>query len=318
MKIDLLSTIKGSHLEGFFPAGWDLKRMDDIAGLPREQATRRAPHWHPGFSPIATASLNDFEVEMGLEIARVIHDAKSSGRQIAMIVPVGPMGMYRWAIRALQISGTRCDHVHAFTMDEWSDADGNTLPGSAPGSFQGAMEAAFYEPLGDLTVPVAQRYYASLDVLPEYAARIEALRRAGAMFVVVYGIGRAMHIAFWEPNFAAEYETTDAWRAETHRIAAKLHPLTIEQNAITSFKSRTTLVSAYANTVGPGLFLNADYAIGGADGVLGRGMCWQGLSLKVTLQYGPDPWVTSSFMPTIPGRLFYLEELSEALDPECN
>ncbi len=26
--MDLLSTIKGSLLEGFFPAGWDLARMD--------------------------------------------------------------------------------------------------------------------------------------------------------------------------------------------------------------------------------------------------------------------------------------------------
>jgi hypothetical protein len=30
--------------------------------------------------------------------------------------------------------------------------------------------------------------------------------------------------------------------------------LTIEQNALTSFKSRTTHVPAFANTVGPGLW----------------------------------------------------------------
>ena len=32
MKLDLLSTIKGSALEDFFPAGWDLARMDALAG----------------------------------------------------------------------------------------------------------------------------------------------------------------------------------------------------------------------------------------------------------------------------------------------
>jgi glucosamine-6-phosphate deaminase len=42
--------------------------------------------------------------------------------------------------------------------------------------------------------------------------------------------------------------------------------MTIEQNAITSFKSRTTLVSTRANTVGPGLFLMSDRIIGGCDG----------------------------------------------------
>jgi len=77
-------------------------------------------------------------------------------------------------------------------------------------------------------------------------------------------------------------------------------------------------VSCYANTVGPGLFLKADRIIGGCDGVLNRGMMWQGLSLWCTLRYGPDPWVTSSFMPTLPGRLFFLKDLAGPLEPECN
>ena len=136
--------------------------------------------------------------------------------------------------------------------------------------------------------------------------------------MVVYGIGRALHIAFWEPHFAAEYEDEEQWKKATHRIGAMLHPLTIEQNAITSFKSRTTLVPAWANTIGPGLFLEADYGIGGADGVLGRGMQWQGFSLWSALHYGPDPWVPASYMPTLPGRLFYHRELAGPLEPECN
>jgi len=113
-------------------------------------------------------------------------------------------------------------------------------------------------------------------------------------------------------------EKAEEWKAQTHRVAAKLHPLTIEQNAVTSFKSRTTLVSARANTIGPGLFLKADYAIGGADGILGRGMMWQGMSFRVTLKYGPDTWVPSSFMPTLPGTLFFVKELAGPLEPELN
>ena len=97
-----------------------------------------------------------------------------------------------------------------------------------------------------------------------------------------------------------------------------LHPLTIEQNAITSFKSRTTLVPCRANTIGPGLFLQADYAIGGADGALGRGQGWQGMSFLTTLHYGPDMNITSTFIPTLPGRLFYLSELAGPLCPDVN
>ena len=318
MTIDLLTTLDGSLLDGFFPAGWNLERMDHFASLGRDEVTRRAAHWNVAFEPVPLAELHHLEVEMGIEIAMEIHAARAAGREIALILPVGPMGMYRWTVKLLERLDVRCDHVHGFNMDEWSDAAGNTLAGDAPGSFEHAMEAAFYGPLGERTVPREQRFFATRASLPLYAEKIEALRARGARLVVVYGIGRVLHIAFWEPQFAAEYAGVDAWRKETHRLGARLHPLTVEQNAITSFRSRTTLVPACANTIGPGLFLEADYAIGGADGTLGRGMQWQGFSLKNALQHPPDPWLPATFMPTLPGRLFFLEELAGPLEPQCN
>ena len=62
--------------------------------------------------------------------------------------------------------------------------------------------------------------------------KIAALKAEGAKQVLVYGIGRMCHIAFWEPHFAAEYPTVEAWKAAPYRIGARLHPFTIEQNAI--------------------------------------------------------------------------------------
>jgi glucosamine-6-phosphate deaminase len=47
-------------------------------------------------------------------------------------------------------------------------------------------------------------------------------------------------------------------------------------------------------------------------------MQWQGLSLWVTLRHGPDRWIPSSWMPALPGRLFYLKELAGPLVAECN
>ena len=120
--------------------------------------------------------------------------------------------------------------------------------------------------------------------------------------VTVFGIGRVCHIAFWEPHFAEEFPDLDDWKAQTHRLGVALHPLTIEQNAITSFASRTTLVPGFANTIGPGLFLQSDYCIGGADGAFRPRLQWQGMSIGMTLQYGPDPWLPSTFMPTLPGQ----------------
>lgn len=318
MRMDLISTLKGSLLEQFFPAGWDLAKIDQCCDHPPEAITERQPWWHPEFEPVPCASLTDFDTMMGHEIALEIKTARDVGKKLALILPVGPMGMYRWAVYFLTQWGVSCDHVYGFNMDEWSDAGGNTLPPDDPGAFQNAMEGALYGPLGALTIPEDQRHFAVKEVLPTYSEKITALKDRRARLVVVFGIGRAFHIAFWEPHFAAEFDSIDEWKAQTHRLGARLHPLTIEQNAVTSFKSRTTLVPCFANTIGPGLFLQADRIIGGCDGVLGRGMMWQGVSLWVTLRYGPDIWVPSSFMPTLPGKLFFLEELAGPLVAECN
>lgn len=317
-EINLLSTIRGSLLEGFFPRGWNLEKIERCCCNKPENLSKREKFWNKNFEPVACKCLEDFNTLMGHEIALEIERSRDEGKEIVFILPVGPMGMYHWVVYFLTQWNVDCKHVHGFNMDEWSDSEGNTLPKSNPGAFQYAMEHALYDPLGGLTVPPKQRHFATKTGLPVYKDQIFELKDKGARLVVVYGIGRVFHIAFWEPHFAGEFSTVDEWKAQTHRLAAKLHPLTIEQNAITSFKSRTTLVSARANTIGPGLFLKADYAIGGADGLLGRGMMWQGMSFWVTLKYGPDTWVPSSFMPTLPGRLFFLEELAGPLEPELN
>jgi glucosamine-6-phosphate deaminase len=316
--MNLLTTYGGSMMEGFLPRGWDLARIDACCAQPPGTIGERQPWWHPGFEPAACASVADFDVMMGHEIATAIKRCRDHGRPAAMILPVGPMGMYRWAVYFLREWDVACDHVFGFNMDEWSDRDGVTLPPEHPGAFQHAMESAFYGPLGARTVPGSQRWFATADRLPHYAERIGELKARGAELIVIFGIGRVCHIAFWEPHFAGEYANLDEWKAQTHRIGARLHPLTIEQNALTSFKSRTTLVPAFANTIGPALFLGADRIIGGAEGVFDRGMQWQGASLWMTLRYGPDPWVPSSFMPTLPGRLFYHTGLAGPLEPDMH
>jgi len=316
--VNLITTLKGSLLEDFFPAGWDLARIDACCDNPPEDVLRRQRWWHEDFAPVACESLAEFDVKMGHEIAMEIRQARTQARKLILILPVGPMGMYKWAVYFLSEWGIACDHVYGFNMDEWSGQQGNTLPPTDPGAFQNAMEGAFYGPLGRLTVPPAQRYFATKELLPRYPSEINELVAQGAKLVVIFGIGRVFHIAFWEPHFAAEFASEAEWKRQAYRLGAKLHPLTIEQNAITSFKSRTTLVPCFANTIGPGIFLQADKIIGGADGTLGRGMMWQGMSLWVTLRYGPDIWVPSSFMPTLPGKLFFLTELAGPLVAECN
>lgn len=316
MSKNFLNTVKGSLLENFYPKGWDMEKIDRCCSHSPGEITERQSFWHKDFQPVMCDTLEEFNVKMGHEIASEIREANRQGRKIAFILPVGPMGMYKWTAFFLTAWNENCKNVYTFNMDEWSDGEGNTMTGEA--SFQYAMEQAFFNPLKQLTVPENQRNFATRENLPTYAQKIKDLKSEGAKLVLVYGIGRMCHIAFWEPHFAEEFESEEQWKKQTHRLGALLHPLTIEQNAITSFKSRTTLIPCMANTIGPGLFLQADYAIGGADGMLSRGMQWQGMSLWMTLRYGPDMWVTSSYIPTLPGKLFFLKELAGPLVAEAN
>lgn len=316
--MDFNSTVKGSLLEGFYPAGWDMVKIDALMNGTPEQAVARRPFWNNGFEAIECADIHDFDTYMGHEIALQIKNARDAGQKLAFILPVGPMGMYRWAVYFLKEWKVKCDHVWCFNMDEWADGDGYTLPTTNPAAFQYAMEQALYNPLGELTIPVGHRNFATHDNLPLYPEKLAALRADGVKVVLVFGVGRMCHIAFWEPHFAAEFDTLEAWKAVPYRLGAKLHPLTIEQNAITSFKSRTTLVPCRANTIGPAIIYSADYIIGGCDGALSRGMQWQGMSFHMTLGYGPDKWVPASFIPTMPGKLFYLKELAGPLVADCN
>ena len=321
MATDFISTRDGSYAGPFYPEGWDYRRIRKITGFGPKEFTRRQAHWNRRFEPVvcddASGGVESMNAMMGYEIFDQVRHAAQERKPLALILPVGPMGMYRWAVYFSQKHGVSWKHVHGFNMDEWADSKGNTTPPDVPGSFQGAMEDALYGPLGSQTVPKAQRHFATRRMLPRYPERIDAVRARGGRLVVVYGIGRACHIAFWEPHFAAEYETAGAWRKDTLRLGAALHPLTIEQNSLHSFASRMTLIPLFANTIGPGLFTRADYGIGGADGAHGP-LNWQGQSIWMTLRYGPDPWVPSSFMPTMPGRLFVIKALAGPLVPEAN
>lgn len=314
--VNLKNTIKGGLLENFYPAGWDLEKIDKCVGTP-ETVLRRQPDWNKDFNPVICGDLSEFEVKMGHEIAREIKLGADKKYPLAFILPAGPMGMYKWAAYFLNEWGIDCSHVTTFNMDEYADADGKTMAGTDKASFEYAMTTQFFDRI-EKTVPKNQRNFATKANLPAYEEKIAAIKEKGGKQVLVYGIGRMCHIAFWEPQFAGEYNTEAEWMNAAYRLGAKLHPLTVEQNALTSFKSRTTLVPATANTIGPKLLFSADYAIGGCDGICGRGMMWQGLSFWMTLRYGKTPWVPSTYVPAIPGRLFFVKELAGPLEPECN
>jgi glucosamine-6-phosphate deaminase len=312
-QLSMLNTIAGSQLEGFYPKGWDLRRIDRCCAMSRTQLTRPAKWWNRDFRAIAVREIG---TPMGDAMADVIESTRRAGQELAIILPVGPVVMYKSLVARLLASRTKCDHVTTFNMDEWADRRGNSMPGNQPGGFEYTMGQCLFNPLKKLTVPKSQRNFATKDNLPTYADKIAAVKRAGAKLVTVYGIGRTCHIAFWEPHLA-DGLSLGQWKKRTHRVGVDLHPLTIEQNSLHSFNSRFTLIPCWANTIGPGLFLQSDWCIGGAEGAYPEYRAqWQGLSTCVTLKHAPTPWLPSTFMPTLPGRLFFTTPLAGPLMPE--
>src|SRR5688500_14156957 len=95
--MDLLTTLAGSLMENYFPRGWDLKKIDALAGDYNRFGSRES-WWNPQFEPIRCATYEDFDTYMGHEIALEIQKARQAGHPLMLILPVGPMGMYRWTV----------------------------------------------------------------------------------------------------------------------------------------------------------------------------------------------------------------------------
>lgn len=311
-RLSMLNTIRGSQLEGFYPRGWDLKAIDRCCAMSMKELTTPSKHWHRDFKAIPVDAIAE---PMGNAIADQIEQTRKAGRKLAIVLPVGPVNMYETIVRRLRRSGTKCDHVTTFNMDEWADRQGNSMPGNQPGGFEFTMNQLLFDRLGRKTIPASQRNFATKKNLPTYAGKIATLKKEGAKLVTAYGVGRTCHIAFWEPHLA-EGISLAAWKKRTHAIGVALHPLTIEQNSLHSFNSRFTLIPCWANTVGPGIFLQSDYCIGACEHAYPEYQAqWQGLSLCVTLKHKPTPWLASTFMPTLPGRMFFTRPLAGPLLP---
>lgn len=313
MKSNLLDTLKGSHVENFYPKGWDFEKISKCCQHLPEEAAERQSFWNKDFSAVPTGktlAVNEWRVKVGFEIAAQIKNAKDRGEKLALLLPGYPLGQYQWATYFLKDWKVKCDHVYSFSMNDWCDADGN-----ATGMFEDALEEYFYGPLGEYTVPENQRYAATKENLPAYEEKITKIQKEGGKFITVYGVGRDFNIAFWEPQFAADYNSLEEYKKATYRIAGNLHPLTNANFALTTFKSNFTLVPALGNTVGLGLILKSDYLIGGCDRLyLLDGYMynsWQSMDIWVTLRYGADMWVPSSFIPTVPGKFFYPIQLAD-------
>ena len=103
MSIDFNSTVKGSLLEGFYPKGWDMAKIDECCSHAPEEITEKQDFWNDDFHPVSCKTIEEFNVKLGHEIALEIKTARDTDQKLALILPVGPMGMYEWVLRTCNL-----------------------------------------------------------------------------------------------------------------------------------------------------------------------------------------------------------------------
>ena len=74
--MDFSSTVKGSSLEGFYPAGWDMEKIDKCCSNAPESIYDRQDFWNKDFNLVGCEDVSEFDALMGHEIAFKIKEAR--------------------------------------------------------------------------------------------------------------------------------------------------------------------------------------------------------------------------------------------------
>jgi glucosamine-6-phosphate deaminase len=252
-----------------------------VRAIPRE---RLSEHANPDFRIRLEDDRDAFYAAFAEDLLGRIRAARDEGRELTLILPVGPMPQYEIAVRAINEERLSLRHVHTFNMDEYADQDGRTAPASWPGSFARAMWERFFGRIdAELRPPEEQIHFPSHDTIGDYSERIADRGGADACYG---GIGWSGHIAFWEPQLGLEYAgDLDGYKQAAAQIV-ELHPMTIMQNALHSFGGDWSWVPPRAATIGPRDILGAKHRSFWLDGDLGGGVSWQRFIARL-VAHGP-------------------------------
>jgi glucosamine-6-phosphate deaminase len=128
---------------------------------------------------------------------RELTEAREAGKNLSIIVPVGPTGGYPVLARLINQARLPLDHVAFFGMDNWLDWQGRALPLDNPNNFEGQFHRLFVDRIepalrprpGDVIFPTPTD-------LDRSAREIEV---RGGIATTYGGFGFQGHLAFNEP-----------------------------------------------------------------------------------------------------------------------
>jgi glucosamine-6-phosphate deaminase len=126
-----------------------------------------------------------------------ISSARESGREISLIVPLGPTGQYSLLAERINEARLPLDHVTLFGMDEWLDWQGRPFELDHPYSLEGRFHALFLDLVDPELRPPSENVIFPSPLELDRSA--EELERRGNLVGTYGGVGFQGHIAFNEP-----------------------------------------------------------------------------------------------------------------------
>jgi glucosamine-6-phosphate deaminase len=126
-----------------------------------------------------------------------MRDAREAGRQLSLIVPVGPTGGYPVLAERVNEARLRLDHVTFFGMDNWLDWQGRALLLHDPNNFEGKFDSLFTQRLEPALRPRAEDVIFPTPTDLDRSAR--EIERRGGIATTYGGFGFQGHLAFNEP-----------------------------------------------------------------------------------------------------------------------
>ena len=210
-----------------------------------------------------------------------ITSARDDGREISVIVPLGPVGQYPVVAERVNTQKLSLEHVTFFGMDEWLDWQGRPLPIGHPYSLEGRFRREFLELIdAELRPPPGNVIFPTSLELDRSS---EEISRRNNLVGMYGGVGFQGHVAFNEPP-ASRWTgvTTEQLRKSRTRIVP-LAVDTIIAHAQRSAGGNVFAVPPMAVTLGMSELLSAPkvrlYIDTGT---------WKRTILRILLFSGPD------------------------------
>ena len=226
-----------------------------------------------------------FYSRFAIDIVTRIQKAGQEGRNVVLILPVGPVPQYRIAAEMINRQGISCRHLITFNMDEYANEKGETAPADWEGSFATSMRQSFFEKIDPKLRPLDKNInFPTHRNIKDYWKMIED---AGGADCCYGGIGWCGHIAFWESHLGLEFGDDLKSYKQAHGRIVELNPMTIMQNALHTFSSDWSWVPPKAASIGPREILGARDRSFWLDGDCGSAaMSWQRFIARL-VAHGP-------------------------------